>query len=228
MKNTVILKSYKDGITIYLDDTLEFEQLCLDLAQKFRDSARFFGDMQVAVSFEGRTLTQEEENILVDTITSSSRLQVLCVIGKDAGLQNQFSNATEAARYFAQKSASGDDGQFYRGSLKDGQILETEGSIVILGSVEEGCSIISTKDIIVLGRLAGNAYAGGDGRDHHFIAALEMTPQKLKIGDFKYKTKESRLWAGRLRKGQPQMACVRNGEIQMQSITKELLNELPV
>ena len=198
MKNTVILKSYKDGIAIYLDDTLEFEQLCLDLAQKFRDSARFFGDMQVAVSFEGRTLTQEEENILVDTITSSSRLQ------------------------------SGDDGQFYRGSLKDGQILETEGSIVILGSVEEGCSIISTKDIIVLGRLAGNAYAGGDGRDHHFIAALEMTPQKLKIGDFKYKTKESRLWAGRLRKGQPQMACVRNGEIQMQSITKELLNELPV
>lgn len=90
MKNTVILKSYKDGIAIYLDDTLEFEQLCLDLAQKFRDSARFFGDMQVAVSFEGRTLTQEEENILVDTITSSSRLQVLCVIGKDAGLQNQF------------------------------------------------------------------------------------------------------------------------------------------
>ena len=30
MKNTVILKSYKDGIAIYLDDTLEFEQLCLD------------------------------------------------------------------------------------------------------------------------------------------------------------------------------------------------------
>ena len=27
MKNTVILKSYKDGIAIYLDDTLEFEQL---------------------------------------------------------------------------------------------------------------------------------------------------------------------------------------------------------
>ncbi len=38
-------------------------------------------------------------------------------------------------------------------------------------------------------------------RDHHFIAALEMTPQKLKIGDFKYKTKESRLWAGRLLQG---------------------------
>ena len=90
MKNTVILKSYKDGIAIYLDDTLEFEQLCLDLAQKFRDSARFFGDMQVAVSFEGRTLTQEEENILVDTITSSSRLQVLCVIGKMPGSRTSF------------------------------------------------------------------------------------------------------------------------------------------
>lgn len=59
------------------------------------------------MSFEGRTLTQEEENILVDTITSSSRLQVLCVIGKDAGLQNQFSNAAEAARYFAQNLRAG-------------------------------------------------------------------------------------------------------------------------
>ena len=78
---------------------------------------------------------------------------------------------------------------------------------------------IRDRDIIVLGRLAGNAYAGGDGRDHHFIAALEMTPQKLKIGDLKYKTKESSLWTGRLRKGQPKMECDRNGEIQMQSIT---------
>ena len=42
MKNTVILKSYKDGIAIYLDDTLEFEQLCLDLAQKFRRLSPFF------------------------------------------------------------------------------------------------------------------------------------------------------------------------------------------
>ncbi len=73
-------------------------------AQKFRDSARFFGDMQVAVSFEGRTLTQEEENILVDTITSSSRLQVLCVIGKDAGLQNQFSNATGSGAVLCAKN----------------------------------------------------------------------------------------------------------------------------
>ena len=225
MKNTVILKSYKDGIAIYLDDTLEFEQLCLDLAQKFATQPIFSRGYAGRGVIRGRTLTQKEENILVDT-SSSSRLQVLCVIGKDAGLQNHFSNAAEAARYFTQKSASGDDGQFYRGSLKDGQILETEGSIVILGSVEEGCSIISTKDIIVLGRLAGNAYAGGDGRDHHFIAALEMTPQKLKIGDFKYKTKKAAY--GREEALRQPDGMRRNGEIQMQSITKELLNELPV
>ena len=56
MKNTVILKSYKDGIAIYLDDTLEFEQLCLDLAQKFRDSARF-------LSCRGKTVHRPRSQI---------------------------------------------------------------------------------------------------------------------------------------------------------------------
>ncbi len=64
--------------------------------------------MQVAeVSLRAGQLTQEEENILVDTITSSSRLQVLCVIGKDAGLHEPVFNATEAARYFRRNLRAG-------------------------------------------------------------------------------------------------------------------------
>ena len=86
--------------------------------------------------------------------------------------------------------------------------------------------MISTKDIIVLGKLLGSAYAGGSGCGAHFIAALEMAPQKLKIGDFNYKTKEK----GRGRRldgsGDSRIAFVRNGEIQMQAITKELPAEL--
>ena len=88
--------------------------------------------------------------------------------------------------------------------------------------------MMAAKDIIVLGKLNGSAYAGGDGMNHHFIAALEMTPQKLKIGDFKYKAKEKNRWHLKARRMQPLMACVRGGEIQMQSITNELLNELPL
>lgn len=226
MKNPVILKSYKDGIAVYLNDELPFEELLLHVEEKFRDSARFFGDMRVAVSFEGRDLSGEEENALIDAVTRCSRLNVICVVGKNRERQGQFQETMEAfERYFPK---AGNEGQFYRGSLKNGQILETEGSVVVLGDVEEGCCVMAAKDIIVLGRLDGSAYAGGDGLNHHFIAALEMTPQKLKIGDFKYKAKEKSRWHLKARRMQPLMACVRSGEIQMQSITNELLNELPL
>ena len=79
MKNPVILKSYKDGIAVYLNDELPFEELLSCVEEKFRDSARFFGDMRVAVSFEGRDLRDDEENALVDALTCCSRLNVICL-----------------------------------------------------------------------------------------------------------------------------------------------------
>ena len=72
----------------------------------------------------------------------------------------------------------------------------------------------------------GSAYAGGNGCGAHFIAALEMAPQKLKIGDFNYKTKEKGRGKCRRIVGDSRIAFVRNGEIQMQAITKELPAEL--
>lgn len=227
MNNSVIIKSYKGGIAVYLDEEMDFEQLVKEVQAKFRDNARFFGNMRVAVSFEGRELTSRQENRLVDAISCNSDLHVVCVVGKDREKEKRFMETLDAfERYFPK--ADQNNGQFYRGNLSNGQILETEGSIVIIGDVAPGCSVISTKDIIVIGRLLGSAYAGGNGSDEHFVVALEMSPQKLKIGDFKYKTKEKSRWQARTKKGQPQIAFVKNDEVQMQTITNELLNELTI
>lgn len=225
MKNAVILKSYKDGLAVCLDREAGFDSLLEDVAEKFRDSAGFFGDMKVAVSFEGRSLTRKEEVLLVDAICANSCLDVVCVAGKDKETQEQLAISMEAFERYFKKPPQ--EGQFYRGNLTKGQILETEGSIVILGDVHPGGSVISTKDILVLGRLYGNAYAGGGGKGPHFIAALEMAPQKLKIGDFKYQTKEKAVRHGRSERGNPRIAFVKNGAIQMQAITNELPNGLP-
>ncbi len=131
-------------------------------------------------------------------------------------------------------------GQFYRGTLRRGQILETESSIIVLGDVNPGSSVIAAGDIVVLGSLRGNAYAGGNGRPGHYIAALEMAPQKIKIGDFKYIANEKSKWtfgthglyglhgsdrnAGHAPKIQPQTAYVEKERIILKPITNELLN----
>ena len=86
-----------------------------------------------------------------------------------------------------QAEMPGQDGRFYRGTLKRKQVLESETSIVIIGDVEEGATVVSKGNIVIIGTLFGCAQAGASGRKDAFIAALHMEPEKLRIGDRKVK-----------------------------------------
>ena len=68
MKNPVIIKSFPNGLSLYLDETLPFEMLLEEIAVKFKESAQFFKDAHMGISFEGRKLTEEEERIILDVI----------------------------------------------------------------------------------------------------------------------------------------------------------------
>ena len=187
-KDAVVIKRFQNGIRLYLDEEMDFDTLKEMVAEKFRRSAAFFQDASVSLSFEGRLLTTAQENSLVKIISENSSLEVTCLIGKEEEDGGIYARTVEAAfRRFADRENTG---RFYRGTLKRGQILESSGSIVIVGDVNPGACVISSGSIVVLGALRGTAIGGGDGRAGSFIAALEMTPQKLKIGDFKYFTQE--------------------------------------
>lgn len=227
MKNSVVIKSFPNGIVLHLDAYIPFPELLEDIAVKFKESSSFFKDAKMALSLKGRKVSEAEEKMILDTISRNSALKIVCLIGDDDETDRQFAKALSQTDFSDEASNHG-EGQFYRGTLKNGQILETESSIVILGDVYPGSSIISARDIIVLGGLYGEAYAGGNGNDNHYVAALEMAPEKLKIGDFKYITKDkSNKWSIKP-KVQPKIAYVKNSKIVMDSLTKELLSELPV
>lgn len=248
-----MVKSFPSGIALYLDREADFELLVEETGRRFRENGHFFRDAAAAVSFEGRELSFEEEVRLVRAITDNSGLQIACIAGRDEDGELYVRALKEYGR---RMEAAWADGQFYRGSLRKGQILETESDIIVLGDVEPGASVIAAGSIVVLGRLGGRACAGGGGRPGRYIVSLEMTPQKLKIGDFKYNAKEENGEAegsgeafrrGRMQKAaalirrrlpsffslkgtegriQPQMAYVENGRIILRPLTKESLNSL--
>lgn len=226
MKNPVIIKSFQNGLSIWLDDEMPFSQLIEEIAFKFRESAHFFKDASMVLSFEGRVLSDLEERQIVNTITANSRLNIVCIVGKNEETNKNYVKALQKLSFHQQ--AMENAGQFYKGNLKDGQTLETENSVIVLGDVYPGASIVSNKDIVILGGLFGQAYAGGSGDEGHFVVALEMSPEKLKIGDFKYKTSEKQSKWSIKPKIQPKIAYVEDGRVIMEPITKELLNDLPV
>ena len=50
--------------------------------------------------------------------------------------------------------------KFYKGSLRSGQKIEFEGSLVILGDVNAGAEVLAEDNVVVLGNLRGMAHAG--------------------------------------------------------------------
>ena len=226
MKQSVIIKSFPNGIVLHLSEADTFEEILQETAIRFRESRDFFKDAKMALSIKGRKLTEEEENTLLNIISENSDIHILCLVSDDEDTDRMFIKAISETD-FSEDGNGNSAGQFYKGTLKNGEVLETEYSIVILGDVYPGSAIISARDIIVLGGLYGEAYAGGNGSDGHYVAALEMSPEKLKIGDFKYHTKEKSKWGIRP-KVQPKIAYVKNKKIVMDSLTKELLSDMPL
>lgn len=226
MKQSVIIKSFPNGIVLHLSEADTFEEILQETAIRFRESRDFFKDAKMALSIKGRKLTEEEENTLLNIISENSDIHILCLVSDDEDTDRMFIKAISETD-FSEDGNGNSAGQFYKGTLKNGEVLETEYSIVILGDVYPGSAIISARDIIVLGGLYGEAHAGGNGSDGHYVAALEMSPEKLKIGDFKYHAKEKSKW-GIKPKVQPKIAYVKNKKIVMDSLTKELLSDMPL
>ena len=175
MKQSVIIKSFPNGIVLHLSEADTFEEILQETAIRFRESRDFFKDAKMALSIKGRKLTEEEENTLLNIISENSDIHILCLVSDDEDTDRMFIKAISETD-FSEDGNGNSAGQFYKGTLKNGEVLETEYSIVILGDVYPGSAIISARDIIVLGGLYGEAYAGGNGSDGHYVAALEMSP----------------------------------------------------
>lgn len=223
MKDNILIKKFPNGIKIYLNPDLEFENLLNEVALKFSQSRQFFRDARVALSFEGRALSEEEERLIISTIQQNSDIEILCIVGKNEDTDRNFVKAIQKVDF----QHTDNYGHFYRGTLKNNQKIELDSSVVILGDVYPGSCIVASKDIIVLGGLYGEAYAGVGSEESHYIVALEMSPEKLKISDFRYKPNDKHRW-GIKPKVQPKIAYVKENHIVIEPITKDLLEHLPL
>ena len=220
MKDAVLIKSFPNGITLLMREDASMEVILQELTVKFTEARNFFGSSTMALSMEGRKMTEAEEILILDTIRVNSNVRIACIVGHDDDTNKNF---IKALQHMDKKLSGTEEGQFYKGTLKNREVIETENSIVVLGDVYPGSAVFSAGNIIILGGLYGEAYAGGDGREDAYIVALEMEPERLKIGDFKYKTNAKQLKWGIHPKVQPKIAHLKGGKIVFDPLTKELL-----
>jgi septum site-determining protein MinC len=72
---------------------------------------------------------------------------------------------------------------FLKTTLRSGTEVRHPGSVVVVGDVNPGSTIVADGNILVWGRLRGIAHAGANGDRDCQIMALQMEPTQLRIAD---------------------------------------------
>lgn len=76
------------------------------------------------------------------------------------------------------------DPLYLQTTLRSGSDIRHDGTVVIMGDLNPGSSVVADGDILVWGRLRGIAHAGAKGNARCLILALQMEPTQLRIADF--------------------------------------------
>ena len=211
-------------MVLRLDPNVPFEELRKHVEDKFTESADFFKDAKVTLAFEGRELTNEQEEEMLDIIDRSTKLRVMCIVSRD-----EISEKTKENKDSPEELNH--VGQFFRGTLVRCIIVsgdnrekyynepgDMEASLIELGvpkSCKPGAHIIAKGNVVVLGRLKGTVYAGAGNCDTAFVAALSMEPEQIKIGKYKRKGRSKHGTASM----RPKVAYVEEGMICFDTIS---------
>ena len=220
-RSAVIIKSNPYGLVLILNSEIPFEELRSAVAEKFKASARFFKKASLAVTFRGRVLTNEQETILVDEIVQNAGIHVICIVDEAKETEEYYKKAVTHAL----EKQKQEEGMFYRGTLRSGQVLETESSVVVIGDVNPGAQVISKGNIVILGCCMGSIYAGASGDGNCFAAALTMKPMQVRIAD---KAARSAI-VKKVDTGEypvePQSIYIKEEHLQIKPITSEAISE---
>ena len=127
------------------------------------------------------------------------------------------------------------NGQFYRGTLRSGQKIEVDGSIVILGDINPGAQIVAGGNVVVLGCLKGTVHAGYPEDNSAFVAALMMEPMQIQIGSYIARSPDQRVKNTKKnakKKNRQELlaklAFVENDSIFIETITRSLISEISI
>lgn len=99
--------------------------------------------------------------------------------------------------------------KFVYRTLRSGQEVEYNGNIVVIGDVNPGAFLKANGNIIVMGSLRGVAHAGLNGNMKSIVAAYQLMPNQLRIGDIIVRAPDDDTSSFNL----PEVAKIKNGAV---------------
>ncbi len=191
----VIIKGTSNGIIVTIGAG-NWKTILRQLAQKLEQRSSFFKGGRVAVAV-GERLLNEEELEALGVLLAEHHMTLWAVYSnapdtqaaaKALGLEAEPANAPAVAQKTGRAARTPpteptENVTTIRRTLRSGQTVESLGNVVVIGDVNPGAVIKAGGYVIIWGNLRGTVYAGAVSPENAFVAALELKPVQLIIGD---------------------------------------------
>lgn len=168
---SILLK--QDNIIIRIKDDAIITDVLSELEEKLPDLKKFYQEARTPILVTGKILKLSEIDNIQNLIQKKLKVRVDFETPRTLGLHG--------IKKTFKKDIETSETKFYKGSLRSGQKIEFEGSIAILGDVNDGAEVIAEDNIIVVGALRGMAHAGAKGNEKAIIAAHTIESPQVRI-----------------------------------------------
>ncbi len=175
MKNCVSINLRKNEIVIKINDNAEQKDIIENLRKKLPELKKMYKNEKTPITVTGKILKNKEIDEIQALIKRNIDVEIDFDMPKALGLSS-------ITRTFNKEIAISET-KFHRGSLRSGQKMETEGSLVILGDVNSGAEVMASDNIVVLGALRGLAHAGAKGNKQAIISAGLLDTVQIRIAN---------------------------------------------
>ena len=178
MKESCTIKSNSYGLTLLLNPDVEFEQLVKDICVKFLSSRDFFRSAELIISFQGRELSMDEMNIIVEAIELNSDIKIKFIYEEDKLKDIRMKKMMDQFFY----DNIYDNAKIVMGSVRNEDYVFSNSSLIVLGDVKKKATVKANGNIIIMGTLEGTAIAGFDSDDSCYIVAEKILADQVMIG----------------------------------------------
>lgn len=199
-KDAVVFRGDRGGVSVLLNPDVPFGIVVEELRRKLSASRDFFSGASIRLDAGDRPLDAVEMRVLNELI----RAHGLTLVDAEEQQAPPASATPVAPRREAHsvRRSRGANGAveesvrtgvgemedepclFVQRTLRSGQRLEFDGSVVILGDVNPGAVVVATGHVIVMGALRGVVHAGARGDVSARVIALRLQPTQLRIAQY--------------------------------------------
>lgn len=175
MKNCITINTKKDKILIKIHENYEQYDIIECLKEKLPELKKLYKGDKTPIVVTGKILKNKEIDEIQEMIQEIIDVNITFDSPRILGLHG-------IKRTYSKEIATSET-KFHRGAIRSGQKIEFEGSLVVMGDVNDGAEVIAGENIVIVGTLRGLAHAGAKGNKDAIISASSIEAPQLRIAN---------------------------------------------